>query len=388
MAILGAGMAATVALAGCGSESGSADGGSSDGTAAGTESAALPAELQADLQTVLDEARVEWGFPGAQVGVWTPAGAWIGTTGTAAMDDDRPITRDDHTRIGSITKTLTVTAMLQLIEQGKLSFEDTIGEYVPGMPNGDSATLRNLADMTSGIPPYTTEAACTTRYFDAPTEPWLPQELVDCVKDAEPVFPAGTQMQYSNSNLVLLGMVIEKVTGQSMEEVLRAGILDPLGMAQTSSPGQDADIPQPHLSGVTTQGNPDDAVKDATTWTPTFAFTAGDMISTLEDLHTWGVALATGEGILTPEMQKVRLDSLDTDVPPNAPDRSYGIGITRTDGWIGHTGEIPGFNTVLEHNPELDTTVVVMVNSDIGVDNVGPASLIYQQIVPILTGES
>ena len=76
------------------------------------------------------------------------------------------------------------------------------------------------------------------------------------------------------------------------------------------------------------------------------------MISTLDDLHTWGVALGTGEGILTPEMQQLRIDSLTSTIPGNTPERTYGIGMGRTGGWIGHTGEIPGYNTVLQYDPQ------------------------------------
>lgn len=340
--------------------------------------------MAAQLQQALDEVQAQYGFPGAIAGVWRPDGEWTGVVGEAGPSPNRPIDLADHTRIGSVTKTFTVTALLQLVEQGLVSLDDTIGEYVPGLPNGDTATLLDLARMTSGILPYTAVEESTDAYFADPTRVWQPAELIDFVKGTEPQFAPGEAVQYSNSNTVLLGMVIEKVTGRSMSEVLTDGILGPLGMTGTSFPGDSSELPAPHLSGVTTQGDPEGEIKDATYWSPTYAFTAGEMISTLDDLRTWGVALGTGEGILSPEMQQLRIDSLTSSIPGNTPERTYGIGMGRTGGWIGHTGEIPGFNTVLQYDPETQTTVAIIVNSDIAVDKVNPAVAVFNAFDEIL----
>ena len=364
---IGTGVAAltlglALALSGC-SSSTSAPAPSAE-SASPTEAALTP-ELEDGLQKALDQVRKEFDAPGIQAGVWTADGKWIGSSGVAKVGTDQPITPADHTRIGSITKTMTATVILQLIDEGKLSFDDVLDKYVPGMPNGDTATIKNLLEMQTGIPTYTGDTSVIKTYADDPTTAFTPQELVDSVKKLPPMFAPGTQFFYSNTNYVLLGMVIEKVTGKSIPDTFTERLFTPLGMSDTSVPGTSTDLPEPYLSGISEQANPLGKVKNATNWNPSIASTAGEVISTLEDLHIWGEALATGKEILSPEIQKQRVESVNTTVPPNTPERSYGMGIVNTAGWLGHTGEIPGYNTVVNHQPETGTTIVVMVNSDI-----------------------
>lgn len=359
-----------VAVAGCSSGTTTAE----PSVAASADGPTFAPERQAAMQQVLDDARTKFDFPGAQAGVWTEDGTWIGVAGTSGRDTDRAPQRDDHTRIGSITKTFTVALVLQLADQGRVDLDDVIDTYVPGMPNGDSATLRQLASMTSGIPPYSFDKKFLSIYFADPYTVFSPQELVDFVKDDKPSFPAGTAVEYSNTNTVLLGMVIEKVTGEPFAETLRAGLLEPLGLTQTSFPFQSAELPQPHLDGITTQTDPEGTIKDATDFNPSWGFTAGAMISTLDDLHRWSVALGTGEGWISPELQEQRTASMTSDLPENTKERAYALGFGVENGWIGHTGELPGYNSSIQFDPQTRTSVVVMVNSDIpaGKDNPAP----------------
>ena len=279
---------------------------------------------------------------------------------------------DVHQRIGSVTKTFTVTALLQLAERGKLSLDDPIGKYVPGMPNGD-ATLAELAAMRSGIPSYTVNEEFRKRFFADPQHKWQPQQLVDLVKGEEPMFEPGTMMFYSNTNLVLLGMVIEMVAGAPIQDVLRNQILGPLGMKNTFLPA-DNSLPRPHARGYTLQGVDGNRPVDATDWNPSWGWTAGAMISDLDDLLVWGEALGMGRGILSPRMQSKRLASFDFDVPihlgphkaaPQTPAMAYGLGLGLALGWVGHEGELPGFDTYVQHYEPEGITMVVMANTDI-----------------------
>ena len=387
---IGTGVAAltlglALALSGC-SSSTSAPAPSAE-SASPTEAALTP-ELEAGLQKALDQVRKEFDAPGIQAGVWTADGKWIGSSGVAKVGTDQPITPADHTRIGSITKTMTATVIVQLIDEGKLSFDDILDTYVPGMPNGDTATIKNLLEMQTGIPTYTGDTKVLNQYAADPTTTFTPRELVDSVKKQPAMFAPGAQFFYSNTNYVLLGMVIEKVTGTSIADNFSERLFTPLSMSDTSVPGTSTALPEPYLSGISEQTNPLGKVKNATNWNPSFASTAGEVISTIEDLHTWGEALGTGKGILSPETQQLREESVNTTVPPNTPERSYGMGIVNTAGWLGHTGEIPGYNTVLNHKPETGTTIVVMVNSDItkGPQNqqVAPAVAAFEALAGIL----
>jgi D-alanyl-D-alanine carboxypeptidase len=257
------------------------------------------------------------------------------------------------------------------------------------MQNGDTVTIQNLLEMQSGIPSYTgPDSSVVTKYSADPAEPFTPQELVDSVKELPAMFEPGEQFFYSNTNYVLLGMVIEEVTGKSIADNFQERLFTPLGMSQSSVPGTSTEMPEPFLSGISEQTDPIGEVKDATNWNPSFAGTAGEVISTLDDLRKWGTALGTGEGVLPPETQAMRVESVNQTVPPNTPERSYGMGLVNTGGWLGHTGEIPGYSTVLNYQPDSGTTIVVMVNSDIPAgpkkNPVSPNIATFQQLAQIV----
>jgi D-alanyl-D-alanine carboxypeptidase len=363
----------TLALTGCGasttgpgSEPSSATPSVSNSPAVSNspQSDTLPVATAQKLQQVLDETRADTHSPGVIAGVWSPQGTWIGSAGTKGQGKTGAPTATDHARIGSLTKTMTATVLLQLVEQHKVSLDDTIGKYVPDMPNGNIATLRQLADMSSGIPSYTADPAWQKEAFAHPEKQWSPQDLIAVVRGKKPDFAPGKGWAYSNTNYVLLGLVIEKVTGEPIRTVFEKQLFRPLGMTESSLPVDTNAIPAPRLYGITDQGENDKTV-DATNWSPSIAFTAGQVISTLDDLHKWANALFTGKGILTPATQELRRDSIIYGIPPaNSPTAGYGIGIGNRNGWWGHDGQIPGYNTALFHNYDLDTTIVVIVNSD------------------------
>lgn len=341
--------------------------------------------LQARLQQVLDRNKSAFAFPGAEAGVWTANGSWVGVTGSAAANGKAAPSRADHTRIGSITKTFTVMLLLQQVDRGLVSLDDPIGKYVKGLPNGNTATLRMLASMTSGIPSYTFDAGFQQRLFEHPDTVFSPQQLLGYVRGAKVLYPAGTRVDYSNSNTVALGQVIEQVTGKSFAKAMQDGILDPLGLSGTSFPGNSPLLPGPHLDGITMQGQPEGKTADATSWNPSWGYSAGAMISTLDDLRCWAVALGTGGALVSDRLQRERMASVDSTVPPNSPAKAYALGFGVFNGWIGHTGELPGYNSSIQYDPKTGTTVVVMVNSDIPVGPAGsernPAPTISDQLI-------
>ncbi|WP_207904498.1 serine hydrolase domain-containing protein [Agromyces fucosus] len=329
-------------------------------------------ELGEQLAAAATEAFAGISAPGAVIGVRTPEGTWAATIGFEDWDETVPMAADVNHRVGSVTKTFTVTALMQLAEQGDLSLDDPIEKYVPGMPNGD-ATLFELGAMRSGIPSYTFDTEFEQKLFSDPDYVWTPEALVDIVRGEEPMFAPGTKTFYSNTNTVLLGMVIEQVTGEPIQDVLQEQIFEPLGLDGTIFP-TDASFPEPHAQGYTLQGVDDGVPVETTDWNPSWGWTAGSVISDLDDLLTWSESLATGDGILAPEWQQQRIDSFDFSLPvyvdaetdaPQSPARAYGLGMGLALGWHGHDGTMPGFNTVLQHHLESGTTLIVMANSDI-----------------------
>lgn len=363
-------------LAGCRS--------TSSDTSSGTP---LAEPMVGALDAVLSEAEVEFSLPGVIAGVWSPDGEWIGAVGTAGADRDDLITPTTHTRIGSVTKTFTVAALLRLVEQELMSLSDPIEKYVPGLPNGSTATLRDLAQMTSGIPSYTQHMPWLLAHYKDVDRAFTAEELLSYIRDEPALFEAGTRFDYSNSNTVAIGLAIEKATGQSLDQVLREQVIEPLGLTGTSWPGLSSDLPEPYLSGQTNEGLPEGTIKDATRWNPSWANAAGELISTLDDLKVWGQALGTGEGLLDPATHELQVASFEENaaIEGNSPDATYGIGVGLIDGWIGHTGELAGYNTSVLYDPNTHTTVVVVVNSNIpNAEGENPAPTISERLRAVL----
>ena len=320
--------------------------------------------MPADLVTVLDGAAAASfaaaAAPGAVVAVQTPAGTWTKAYGMADPAAGVAMTTDVHTRIGSVTKTFIGSVLLQLATEHALSLDDTIGRYEPGVPHGDEVTLRQLADMTSGVASYTLDEAWVRSYLADPARVWTPDELVAIGIALPAEFAPGTEFSYSNTNTVLLGKVIEQVTGQPIGRVLADRVLGPLGLRETTFPDGSPVLPDPHPRGYTLQSpaaTPDRPV-DATDWNPSWGWTAGEMTSTAADLLVYGRALGTGQGLLPAATQVERLTSF----PGKA---GYGIAMGCVNGWVGHSGELPGFNTSVFYDTSHATTVVVETNSDI-----------------------
>jgi D-alanyl-D-alanine carboxypeptidase len=315
------------------------------------------APFATQLDAAIGQAMTDASIPGAIVGIWGPAGGYVRAFGVADKATHAPMQTDLYSRIGSVTKTFTVTAVLQLVDQGKLKLDDSIAKYVPGVPSGDRITLRELAQMQSGLVTFDDVEEFANSYIIDPHQSFTPAQLLGYVLDKPLQFPPGTQYQYSNTNTVLLGLVVEKQSGQSLPDYIREHILTPLKMTHTSFPTTAA-FPHPHPQGYT---NLQGVERTATDWNPSWAWGAGNMISTLEDMRIWARALATG-AVLTPETQRQRLD---TAVPMN-PQASafYGLGIFNAGGWIGHSGSMFGYQTVALYLPQTQTALVFFINTD------------------------
>ena len=164
--------------------------------------------------------------------VQTPEYTWVGALGVADRTSEEPMTPDVHHRIGSVTKTFTITLLLQAEAEGLLSLDDTIDQYIKGVPNGDEITLAQMANMTSGIASYTENEQWGEEVLADPRRSWKPEELAQVgIKDS-PLFDPGTEWHYSNTNTVLLGLVLEQVTGKPIGDLYREQIIEPLGLEE------------------------------------------------------------------------------------------------------------------------------------------------------------
>lgn len=341
----------------------------------------VDASLAARLDAVIDAAVQDAGLPGALVGIWGPSGTYVGARGVSDTASRAPMKPDFHSRIGSATKTFTVTALLQLVDQGKIDLDDPISQYVDGVTEGNRITLRQLAGMRSGLDDYTTSEQFVTDILSNPEQSMSPKQLLSYIADHPLHLEPGTEVDYSNTNTILLGLVIEKVTGRQLNDVIDTEIVTPLNLTHTVFPVAN-EFPEPHARGYTDQ-TLDGTIADATDWNPSWGWAAGAMISTLDDLRIWVPALAKGD-LLEPGTQHQRLQTNGLD--PQDPTSGYGLGLFNNHGWIGHNGSLPGYKTVAVYLPENDTTLVVFVNTDIE-GKIDLASGLMTPITKILSPE-
>ncbi|MGX8907872.1 serine hydrolase domain-containing protein [Streptomyces netropsis] len=336
---------------------------------------AVAAKLDAAVREVMDETQV----PGVSVGLWTPdKGSYVHTFGVADKATGAPMATDLYTRIGSETKTFTVTALLRLVDERKVGLDDPIGTYVKGVPNGDRITLRQLAGMRSGLFNYSEDDDFDKALETDPRRPFTPQELLDFSFKHPVQFQPGAQFDYCNTNLILLGLVVEKVTGRPLHEVIEQDVLKPAGLHRTVFP-TGAEIPDPHAHGYTNQ-TASGKIEDATDWNPSWAWAAGAMISDLQDLRRWAHTLATGK-LLTPATQAERLKTTPMDIPGDG----YGLGIFNVQGWIGHNGSLPGYESLTVYLPEARATLVIVLNTDVLHDGQEPSTLFGEAVTRIVS---
>ncbi|WP_369043642.1 serine hydrolase domain-containing protein [Streptomyces sp. Midd1] len=281
------------------------------------------------------EAAVRDGVPGVTATASGRHGTWSATAGTGDLRTGAPRSTADRYRVGSITKTFVSTVLLQLEAEGRLSLDDTVDHWLPGVVRGNGndgrkITLRRLLNHTSGIFDYTTDDDFVRTYFakdgflrhryDTAT----PEHLVAIAMTHEPGFAPGASWSYSNTNYILAGMVIREVTGHSYATEIRDRIIEPLKLRGTSVPGTTVTLPRPSSRAYsklarTTTG----PTYDVTTLNPTLAASAGGMISDNADLNRFYTALLRGR--LLPRKQLAEMKTtVRVDEIPNA---RYGLGL-------------------------------------------------------------
>ena len=317
---------------------------------------------QAELDKMIPAALKRDNLPGAIVGVWKDGKVvYLKAFGVADTKTGAPMQTDFHMRIGSLTKSFTITALLQLVKEGKVSLDDPIGKYVDGVPGGDSITLRELAAMRSGLGDYSD--VITPELYKDPGKQWTPQEVLEITFRQPMRFEPNAKFDYNNANTVLLGRVVEKVSGMPLERYFQERIYKPLGLRNTSLPAGAA-IPGPHPRGYG-DWNPKQTVEDVTDWNPSWGWAAGGMVSDAHDIARWTRAMALGE-LVTPELQKERETALPA--PTEGGGAKYGLAYEiHPGGWQGHNGRIPGWTTYPYYLPAEKMTVVLLLNSSANV---------------------
>ena len=362
---------------------------------AGSAGVEVPTAPMSDADAaVIDDASMEalaageGVIPGMWVGVWDPAkGVHLAAYGDAVAEET-PATAEDSGRIGSITKTFTATAVLQQVAAGTLSLDDTVADVLPDLaaelPDIADITVEQLLAMQSGIPEY--EFLVVPDVLANPTEVVdLDEVIVETVEGG--VEPEGTA-GYSTTNYLILGNMLEELTGRPSEDVLNELAAD-AGLTTTvltvgdeiemSDPSSDGYVNEIGVSYLAAQGINVEPLGDVSSYNPNWGGVGGSMYSTLEDLGAWA-ATGFGNDFLPPELAAQRLEAA-----PLPEGIDYGLGlIDFGNGWYGHSGSILGWDSLAVHNPETGAVFVAYTN-EYGASNafVGPVLAAFPDLASL-----
>ncbi|MFF3783702.1 serine hydrolase domain-containing protein [Streptomyces sp. NPDC001933] len=324
--------------------------GSAAATTAAAESAGHgSATDQVRLQKILQRLTTVDGAPGALVEVRDRRGSTVLTSGVADVRSQAPVHRDSRFRIGSMTKMFTATTMLQLVGEHRVRLDAPVERYLPGVVRGHGndgrkITVRQLLQHTSGLPDFLDHLKPQEVVAD-PLVRYDPRDLVDMALKYPRVFEPGTDWDYSNTNYLLAGLIIKRVTGHTYAQEVRERIIEPLHLCETSVPLGPA-IPGPHPRGYAQPGK-DVPLLDITEVDPSVGGAAGGMISSGTDLNRFLGALLRGD-LLRPAELREMMRTRDTG---NEDGRAYGLGLESRPlpgGGLywGHAGDFLGFETM------------------------------------------
>ena len=368
-------------------------------------SSALRPIDQTALQTMVDTTAKELLIPGAVVLLRTPQGEFTVTYGTTLLGATSPPRADTHFRIASNTKTMTAAVIVLLAQEGKLSLDDPVSKYVPGVPNGDNITIAESLEMRSGLYNYTNDPIISATIDTDPAKVWTPAELL-AIAFAHPAnFPPGKAYEYNNTNYALLGLVAEKVDGKPLAQVMHDRLFGPQNMQDNELPGSTVNTirePSSHgylygSSSVALVGEPPYSPevqaaaragtllpKDYTGVNHSNAAAAGGVISTADDLATWIKALVAGR-VLNPAYQRRWFDSLQPEDPRKPEGQKYGYGIAQLS-WgpntiYFHGGETPGYNSKISYDPANDMTLIVWTNLTVSLDDKQTANTLWVKVL-------
>jgi D-alanyl-D-alanine carboxypeptidase len=289
--------------------------------------------------------------------------------GTARLGSGQAVPANSYIRIGSNTKTFVATVLLQLVAEGRVSLDDTVAKWLPGVVTGNgndgaAITLRELLQHTSGIFDFTEALpalATSQGYLQSRYRSATPEQLVAIAMRHKPLFKPGTSWAYSNTDYVLAGMIITKVTGRSWETEVRDRIIDPLGLRHTFVPGASPYLPAPHAD-LYQQFTPGGPLTDTTVMNYTWADAAGAIVSTPDDLDRFFRALVSGR--LLPPSQLAEMEKTVPTIGEMGLVDRYGLGLAWQSlscggGYWTHGGDVLGSSTALGVSANGRRSVVV-----------------------------
>ena len=311
----------------------------------------------------------------------TVDGAEIVTAAEGESMTGVPATPDMHFRNGAVAISYVSTLMLQLVDEGEMSLDDKVSMYLPDLPHADEVTVGQLAQMTSGYQDFVlgNEEFAEIAYAD-PFKAWTTEDQLALAMDKPLWFEPGTNWAYAHTNYVILGLVLEEVTGMSLEDALQERVLDPLGLANTTA-SLTAEIPEPALHAYSSERRsflkiPEGVpfYEDSTGWNPSWTISQGAIqTSNIDDLLTSAIAVGTGE-LLSKESYEA-MTSTDLRGKTTAIDgcvncrpldefATYGLGLWISGDWLLQNPLFYGYAAVNAYLPSERIAIAVAVTYD------------------------
>lgn len=353
---------------------------------------AFDPDLAAELQRILDQTVADGFIPGAVLVVQIPGyEPWEGASGIADRKSGTPMTPDTRVRIASISKVFTAIVVLQLVEEGRIDIDAPMTQWLPDLvPNGQQITVRNLLNHTTGLYDYVEDRDFINRGYQNPERVWAPYEMVEYAVQYPPAFAPGTPgaWDYSSTNYVILGMIVEQVTGNTLAREMRTRIFEPLNLAHTYFAPDEA-VQGPQARGYRHQ-------VDQTDVAMSIAFGTANMVSTVGDLRKFGQAIQNGT-LLRPETMELLYTFEYGHGQYNMPELAYGSGIMRhrfvvgpddkgqpfsaeETTVVGHIGGFGGFRAALWTAPATGITIALGENQGATDPNI-LASRVFEAIL-------
>ncbi|HEX5648021.1 MAG TPA: serine hydrolase domain-containing protein [Steroidobacteraceae bacterium] len=316
------------------------------------------------------------GAPGMIVGVARHGQPlFVRPYGTANLEHDVPIRRPTVFKLASVTKQFTAAAVLRLVQRRRLSLDDKLARFVPELPQASTVTLRQLLVHTSGLPDYAEDPEGQRTKSVARSS----QDMVAWIARLEPkfLFQPGTRWAYSNSNYALLGAVVERISGKSLEVFFREELFQPAGLTRTGF-DDPVDVVAHRAQGYRKAKTAAGGYANAEWISPTIPGAAGGLRTTVDDLLRWSHALFSGTVLPPATLRQMIAPGTLSDgrttkfgMPEawqRGLDSDYGMGVFITNTSAGrrvwHSGDIEGFSTWLAHYPEAGVTIAVLQNSE------------------------
>lgn len=354
----------SVVAAGVGSCSSSGSSGSSASPSSSTS--ASSDVLQSAMQELVS---TQHGPPGVLTLVAKgDASPTVTTAGVNDVSLHTPITSADITRIASVAKAFSGAAALSLVRDGKLSVNSTVAQSVKGLPKAWGAvTIAQLLQHTGGVPDYIKSPAFLKKFVADPTYTWKPRQLLKFVESKPLEFTPGTQYAYSDSDNIIIGLIVEQATGKPYAEALIDLVYQPVELASTSLPDTPP-MPNPHVNGYSyDEAGAQENVTESVS--PSGAWASGGILSNATDLNLFVRAYVSGQLIGQAQHEEQFNFVAGESGPPGPGTNSSGLAVYRYETecgtYYGHTGNFPGYTTFIASTEDGQNSTVVIVNSQI-----------------------